>query len=506
MKGLTFSIYFLVSILSVNAQTKTVTKSDGLVGYITPHFSFKFDRGQVYAVLDYFESKIDGQQGFKYQGMWTDEPKFYNSESFGGALYPYFNALSVEHFDVILKINGPNPACNQAAQPAVKEGSSIQVCGSPTEIHGYSIQDYDIKYFKLKAEAEIKLKEKINELEKNEIDKKQKIEKESAEKKAKDEQLKKDKENSEKNSEANKDNYKTAADAISRGDAYLKQGNYAMALREFELAQLSYQAAGYYNQEVAQKISDVKMSQGATQLAQGLSELGDLMENTLKKMDPEGKFSWNFIGLNYETAIPNSNGIAYSQPALDIELSFLSFAFGVKFGYMQNEMQYFNVEHINYWGQEEHLPETITLASKGINVELLAGFNIPVKNFCIRPMYGISVLTSDAYSITRTEDFTLKSSIPDFKAGKVNRASLALYYQIPKTSIGVGLHFNYLFQNRYHFGFDKSEQIELNYIGNNPDYQNSSTFYVANPKTTEKESVNTFTTSISFIFGLKKKR
>ncbi|WP_461486515.1 hypothetical protein, partial [Pedobacter sp.] len=193
-KFLTLSICILASIVFTNAQeTKIVIKDNGLTGYITPEFRLKYDRGQVFAVLSSFKSRIDGQKGFKYQGMWTDYPKFYNSDSFGGALWVYFNALSVEHFNVILKVNGPNPACKQAAQPSVREGSLIQICGSPTEIHGFIIEDFDISDFKVQSDAMIRLLEKINELEKGEIDKKQKEEKKLAEKKAKDEQLKKDK-------------------------------------------------------------------------------------------------------------------------------------------------------------------------------------------------------------------------------------------------------------------------------------------------------------------------
>ncbi|WP_461486783.1 hypothetical protein, partial [Pedobacter sp.] len=297
----------------------------------------------------------------------------------------------------------------------------------------------------------------------------------------------------------NKNNYKTAAEAISRGEAYLKQGNYAMALREFELAQLSYQAAGYYNQEVAQKISDVKMTQGAAQLAQGLNELGDLLDNALAKMDPEGKFTANFLALTYETAFPSGGGAVFSQPSFDIQLSFLSLAFGAKFGYVQNEMQYFNVKmYDSWWGRDKILPETVTLGSKGLNLELLAGFNIPIKNFNIRPMYGISLLGPDTYYLTRNDDFKTENTFPDFKAAKVNRATLGLYYHFPKTSIGIGLHFNYLFQGRYDFGND---QIELNYVGNNPDYTNTNSYFIASPKTTDKSSVNAFTTAISFIFG-----
>lgn len=295
--------------------------------------------------------------------------------------------------------------------------------------------------------------------------------------------------------------YTHAGQLEAEADALLKSGNAQAASQKYADANKVM-----YSEERAKKLELVALHGIAAYSTEAFQLLVNAIGEAERRLDPDGKFDWKFIGLTYETAIPNSDGVVFSQPALNVQLSFLSFAFGVTFGYMQNQMQYFAVERINSWGQEERLPETVTLGSKGINLEVSIGFNIPVKNFSIRPMYGIALLSSDNYSIERNDHFELKEFIPEFETGKLNRASLGLYYQIPHTYMGVGIHFNYLFQRRYHFGFDRDDHIELNYIGSNPDYQSSTAFYVANPRTNEKESVKAFTTGISFIFGISKKR
>ncbi len=488
--------------ISVGQFTKKVISGNGMTCYITPEFSLSFDRGQVLATLTSFKSRVDGEKGFMYQSMWTNEPKFYNSESFGGALWGYFNKLEVESFGVVLKTKGPNKACTSAAQPMMKVGHAIQVCGSPTEDHGFIIEDYEIPNCKVNKEL-IDLWEKINELEKASLDKANKEEKQKSEKKEKVKELE---EKQKKYSSENKSYYATAATAISRGNNYLKQGNYAMALREFELAQTSYQAAGYYDQVLAQKISDVKMAQGSAQLAQGLKELGDLLDNTLAKLDPDGKFTWSFIGLSYETSIPKNSNVVFSQPSIDMQLSFLSFAFGLKFGYMQSKLQEFNVDMRNSYTGNRNIPEKVIVSNKGINLELSAGFSIPIKNFNIRPMYGISLLSADDYEF-ESKDFSLKDELPyNLKLKPINRFSLGLFYQFPKTSVGIGLNASYLTQSKYNWSSNDSEKAELIYNGNNPEYDFSHAFYIGNTKTTEKMNNNTITGGVSFIFGIGKKR
>lgn len=311
-----------------------------------------------------------------------------------------------------------------------------------------------------------------------------------------------DKDNHEEVQQANGYNpYLHAGQLESEADALLKSGNAQGAAQKYAEANTVM-----YSEERARKLELVALHGIAAYTTEAFQLLSSAIDNAEKRLDPDGKFDWKFIGMTYETAIPSADGVVFSQPALDVQLSFLSFAFGVKFGYLNNQMQYFSVERINSWGQEERLSESVTLGSKGISLEVSVGFNIPVRNFSIRPMYGIMLLAPDNYSINRNENFLLEGFVPDFDTGKINRASLGFYYQIPGTRVGVGIQFNYLFQRRYHFGFDRDDQIELRYVGSDPDYQSSTAFYIANPKTNEEEGVKAFTTGVSFIFGISKKR
>lgn len=295
--------------------------------------------------------------------------------------------------------------------------------------------------------------------------------------------------------------YTHAAQLEAEADALLKSGNAQAATQKYAEANKVM-----YSEDRAKKLELVAVQGIAAYTSEAFQLLTNAIDEAESRLDPEGIFDWKFIGLTYESAIPNASGTVFSQPALDIQLSFLSFAFGAKFGYVQNQMQYFKVERINSWGVDERLPEEVTLGSKGLNLELSIGFNIPIKNFSIRPMYGIAVLAPNNYSLERNDDFVLEGFVPDFDTGKLNRASLGLCYQIPNTRMGFEITFNYLFQRRYHFGFDRNDQIELKYVGSNPDYQASNAFYIANPRTNEEEDVKAFTTGISLIFGISKRR
>lgn len=280
------------------------------------------------------------------------------------------------------------------------------------------------------------------------------------------------------------------------GDALLANGNVQGAVAKYNEAQKVY-----YSEARAKKIESI----GLQQLATGLNELADAIDEAEKRLDPTGKFSWSFIGLTYETAVGSK---PFTQYTFDVNMSFLVFAFGLKFGHVTNEIQSYPISKRLFFGATEKIPESVVLQSKGIAMEGLIGLSIPIgkdggPHFSIRPMFGVSFFTNDP-EMKKHKDFTLTDGLEKAKAERLNRYVLGIYYQVPKTTIGIGLNLNYLSQNPHDIGsFFFTDGTELDYHGSNPDYQNATNFYFGKHK---EEKYKAFSAGLSFVFGISKKR
>lgn len=286
------------------------------------------------------------------------------------------------------------------------------------------------------------------------------------------------------------------------GDQLLSSGNLTGALEKYNAAQKVF-----YSEERAKKIEKLATDGLANQLAQGLVGLAEGADRAEARMDPKGYFNWKCIGISYEKAIASSLAWNYNAYALDLNLNFLSFAGGLKFGYSTNMPVPYSIEMRNYYGQEVAIPEKFNVVrEEGIFMEGSLGLNIPIGKdrppyFAIRPMYSWVLLSGDTY-FEENHDFQPAdgSGFADFKIPNMQKASLAVFWQIPRTTIGLTLTLNYLMQ--------KTESVvgntyELEYTGSDPEYSTASGFEMKNP---EKESYSQFSTGFSFIFGLPRRQ
>ncbi len=442
----------------------------------------------------------------------------YNYTDFNGQLESYFNAIRVSSISATARVRGLDD-CSIYSLAVWKEGEGITYFCKPSKGENLYIDGFSIS--SISASGISALQQKIRELLKEEKEKEEQLEREKQEQleKEKQEQLEKEKPTEDKTKtdnstggggsgkkEEQKADVKPTTDyslAIGVAIAYEQEGDRLMQMGNATAALEQYKAAqnAFYSEERAKKIENAALTSGVTQLSQGLNELFEGMERTEKRMDPEGKFDWKFVGLTYESAL-SGNDLAFKQYALDIQLSFLSFAFGFKFGHATNELQQFDVSMVNWYNQTVQIPEKVTLSSTGLNMEVGVGFNIPVKNFSFRPMYGLSVLSGDV-AFKESNLFSLEDELSfSVDNERLNRYALGIYYKSPKTSVVLGVTVSYLTQRVYDID---TNEIELDYHGSNPDYQNANAFYITRPKADEF-NVNALTGSFSFIFGISKKR
>ncbi|MDF2157774.1 hypothetical protein [Algoriphagus sp. CAU 1675] len=444
-----------------------------------------------------FVGGVNTLYGIEYKG------KVYHDYSFDGSLKEYFSALKVRAINYQIKVHGlKESTCQNISDTNAAPGSKVsRFCKDDgnqiwidkviiTKVYLDGVAALQRRIDELEREAqELEKKEeerlKKEQEEKEELERLEKIQKENLqlEELKKLEKLKIDQANKELLDQQQSDTEsiqaqeleaaeKRRAEALQKHKEHLKEmdkiynSKESIDLRAKMLQAKALEAEGdqlwemgsmyafqaYKKYEEAQKIyfsNDVKLKMneigGYVQLAQGLSAMGDIIDQELEEvitvLDPERKSSWSHLGI-YHVGNFSSIGDLYAQEpsstSLVMAMNFLAISLDLRASYHVLPVQTYSIYRE---GWNLVMPETATISTTAFGLGFSAGLNLPFKYVQPYATFGKDVLFPDKYDIS-APNFEYDGAGYPGNDKTLTRYIVGVNFQIPNTSLGLGLSYN----------------------------------------------------------------
>jgi hypothetical protein len=285
---------------------------------------------------------------------------------------------------------------------------------------------------------------------------------------------------------------------IFLAQAYEREGDRLNAMGSFNAlkAYEQYQQAQkiYYTERVQTKMNAIN---GEIQLAQGLNQLGSILGDELDKLtndfDPEGKTSWSHLGLGYVGglgAIGKGDMSIPQSTYFTMAMHFLGISLEGRAAHNVLPIRTYNIYRTGwnqviqqgYYHPVTGLPvfeeATATVKSSAWSLGYSIGLNLPLKYFHFYGIYGVDYMLGEKYEVDAIDFVYDGANYPGPSSNKQKRYTAGINFQIPGSSVGLGLSYN-IYSVAGGITLD-GIIYEMKYVGSNTDLSrgiNSSSYY-----------------------------